>query len=157
MRFQGETCDEILNLARKEVAATEEGLIFMHWPDADRAGHIHGWESTAYERKVRAMDASLERLVQALDLTRRIDTLLVVCSDHGGGGVCPTEHNSNHPVDTTIPIVLAGAGIRATHLGPDVTLLDLPATILWALGVEIPSSYVGRPLQEAFFREAWAA
>ena len=30
------------------------------------------------------------------------------------------------------------------------SLLDVPATVLWALGVPQPKSYAGRPLWEAF-------
>lgn len=34
-------------------------------------------------------------------------------------------------------------------LGNTVSLLDLPAMILWALGIEVPESYTGRALTEA--------
>jgi arylsulfatase A-like enzyme len=35
-----------------------------------------------------------------------------------------------------------------------VSLLDVPPTVLHALGAAIPSSYPGRPLHEAFVGEA---
>jgi arylsulfatase A-like enzyme len=80
------------------------------------------------------------------------ETLLVALADHGGGGETPREHESNHPVDTTIPRIIAGRGTLPIDL-ESVSLLDVPPTILFALGAEIPSTYEGRVLREAFALE----
>ena len=70
-------------------------------------------------------------------------------ADHGGGGKQPNDHESDHPLDRTIPIAFSGAAIARRELGP-VTLLDVPATIVHALGLSIPSSFEGSVLHEIF-------
>jgi hypothetical protein len=40
--------------------------------------------------------------------------------------------------------------IPPSDRGLDVSLTDIPATILWSLGIPQPDSYVGKPLAQAF-------
>ncbi|MEP6778785.1 MAG: alkaline phosphatase family protein, partial [Gemmatimonadaceae bacterium] len=135
--------------AERTLKTQENGLIVLHWPDADKAGHANGWMSPQYARAARNADNALG------DLAARIDaddasSLLIVVADHGGGGVRANEHDSMHPLDYTIPIVFAGGGVVQRHLGANVDLLDVPATILWSLGIAQPESYAGRPIRNAF-------
>jgi hypothetical protein len=144
--FHGHSCVDILRGALPGLRARRHGFTLLHWPDADRAGHQHGWMSAAYAAAARRMDQSLGELVAQLDPFRDPSTLLIALADHGGGGVDPKHHNSAHPLDRTIPIVFAGAGVAPGQLAAPVSLLDVPATALWALGVERPESYAGRPV-----------
>jgi N-acetylglucosamine-6-sulfatase len=65
--------------------------------------------------------------------------------------VRPHEHDEPHAVNDHIPLVVAGPGVARRHeLTRPVSLLDLPATILWWFGVDVPGCYEGRPLTEAF-------
>ena len=68
----------------------------------------------------------------------------------GGGGASPRNHHSTHPLDLTIPIVIAGGQVARTTLPTGSSLLDVPATVAWALGIQPPASWDGRPLHEAF-------
>lgn len=155
--FGGNSSGEILRMAEPILRRQRSGFIFMHWPEADRAGHAEGWRSAGYEDAVRDMDRSLGCLTSILNADAARDTLLIACADHGGGGRDPKDHDSDHPHDTTIPVVLHGPAVLPTKLYPDVTLLDLPATVLWTLGVPLPTEYIGRPLFEAFRQESAAA
>lgn len=146
----GDTARAIVAAAGPTLAQQRRGLIVMHWPDADRAGHEHGWMSRAYEAGARAMDAALGELVAALARDDHGGTLLIALADHGGGGAVVNDHDSTHPADQTIPIILAGAGVEIGSLAGPVSLLDVPPTVLWALGVGCPPTYEGRPLVEAF-------
>ncbi len=148
-RFTGRGALDILAAARPALRDQRRGLVLLHWPDADRAGHAHGWMSEQYGAAAWEMDAALGALVKAVELDDP-GTLLVALADHGGGGAVRTHHNSTHPLDTTIPIFLAGGAVQAGELGAGATLLDVPATICWALGLPLPESYVGRPLLSAF-------
>jgi arylsulfatase A-like enzyme len=78
------------------------------------------------------------------------ETLVIVCADHGGGGMEARGHNSLHPLDQRIPLVLLGGCVRAGRLPAGCSLLDVPATTCWALGVTPPANYSGRPLLQAF-------
>ena len=148
-RFRGRGCDEILAAARPALREQQNGLVLMHWPDADRAGHAHGWMSEQYADATWRMDATMGLLMRELDLTDP-GTLLIALADHGGGGAVTTHHNSSHPLDTTIPIFVAGGAVRRGEMAPGASLLDVPATVCWALGLPIPESYAGRPLTSAF-------
>lgn len=147
--FRGRGCDEILAAARGSLREQKDGLVLMHWPDADRAGHAHGWMSEQYADATWRMDATMGLLVRELDLNDP-RTLLIALADHGGGGAVATHHNSSHPLDTTIPIFVAGGAVRRGEMAPGASLLDVPATICWALGLPLPESYAGRPLTSAF-------
>lgn len=149
-RFSGRTSSEILDAARDTLISQRRGLIFLHWPDADRAGHEHGWTTRPYATAARRLDSSLGRLDDMTGASRDPETLLIAFADHGGGGRCSHHHDSTHPRDLTIPIVLAGGRVAVGELAPQTSLLDIPPTILWALGITPPASYSGRTLLEAF-------
>jgi len=144
LRFVGEGAADILESARDRLAAQRRGLILLHWPDADNAGHDHGWMSPEYAAGAAILDTELAKLLDIVDADP--DTLLIALADHGGGGVNPKDHESDHPLDRQIPLLFAGAGVIPGEIGAHASLLDIPATVLWALGVERPSSYQGMPL-----------
>lgn len=153
LRLSGKTAPEIMLAARTTLRTQRRGLVMLHWPDADRAGHSSGWMSGAYEEAARRMDGSLGLLAALTEVETDPNTLLVGLADHGGGGMVSNDHESDHPLDRTIPIFLAGGSVAPMTLGA-VSLLDVPATILWALGLDLPPSYQGRVLQEAFSLES---
>jgi predicted AlkP superfamily pyrophosphatase or phosphodiesterase len=148
--FAGETAAEILAAARPTLARQRRGLVLMHWPDGDNAGHAHGWMSAAYGDAARRMDDAFGALLATLALHDDPSTLVIALADHGGGGAVPTHHYSEHPLDTTIPILLLGEAVAPGPLDTAASLLDVPATILWALGVPRPACYPGEPLIDAF-------
>lgn len=155
-RFAGDSCTEIAAAAMDVLESQDEGVLLLHWPDADRAGHAHGWMSPEYGMAAGRMDNALGRLVRHIDLDNPSE-LLIVCADHGGGGGALRSHDSSHHADTTIPVILAGGAVRAGDLGHDVQFGDIPATLVWALGLPQPESYAGRPLVHAFRRAEVAA
>jgi predicted AlkP superfamily pyrophosphatase or phosphodiesterase len=151
--FRGKGCNEIVATAKSALRDQRRGLIVLHLPDADRAGHDYGWMSDGYAMAARRMDAAVGSLLEQIDFTDPA-TLLVALADHGGGGAVPNHHNSEHPLDRTIPLMLAGGAVQKGELAPGSSLLDVPATICWALGVPRPESYAGTPLSSAIMRTA---
>jgi hypothetical protein len=150
VHFGGETAPEVLARAEATLRRQRRGLILLHWADADQAGHAQGWMSAEYADASRRLDSALGRLTALIDIPRDPSTLLIVLADHGGGGTASHDHESDHPFDRTIPILLLGGSIVPGGLSGAIRLLDVPATVLWALGVVPPSSYEGRVLSEAF-------
>jgi arylsulfatase A-like enzyme len=145
----------LLSAALPALRTQRTGFIMMHWPDCDDIGHTAGWMSPAYLAAVSRMDDALGVLRRELHSTTH-DTLLLALADHGGGGRVPTHHDSAHPLDCTIPIFLAGAGVHAQELTGGLSLLDVPATVLWALGLQVPARYAGTPIRDAFMAPARA-
>lgn len=146
----GETAAAIVDAAEPRLRQDAPGFTFIHLPDADRAGHAHGWMSAPYAAATRDLDGALGRVAELLELERRDDTLLIACADHGGGGAVPTHHHSEHPLDTTIPVLMAGAGVQAGATLDRMHWLDIPATVVWALGVAPPPAWGGQARTDAF-------
>jgi hypothetical protein len=131
--------------ALRRLRLTPDGLVMVYVNDCDRTGHSEGWMSPAYLKAVREVDAAV-----AVLRATAADSLLLILADHGGGGVAPTDHDAPHPVNDRIPLVLAGPRVRRRYaLQHPVSLLDVPPTLLWWLGVEVPAEYEGRVLHEA--------
>jgi hypothetical protein len=139
----------LLNAAAPVIRGQRTGLIVIHWPDCDAIGHAAGWMSLPYLTAVARMDHALGMLLEQIDETLD-DTMLIAMADHGGGGRVATHHDSAHPFDCTIPIMLFGAGVQAQELPSGLTLLDVPPTVLHALGIAIPATYAGTPITQAF-------
>ena len=104
--------------------------------------------SHEYGVAARRIDQSIG-ILNALSAPGIGESMLVVVADHGGGGENSRGHVSDHPLDLTVPLVLAGRHIARCTIG-DVSLLDIPPTILRALGITVPRSYEGRVLTDAF-------
>jgi choline-sulfatase len=105
-----------------------------------------------YAQEVTAADREVGRLVSALG-ERAADTLIVATADHGEAfGEHGETGHSIFVYDTTlhVPLVMRGAGIpRGTVVGDDVSLVDLPATILALTGLK-EFQTEGRSLTGAF-------
>jgi arylsulfatase A-like enzyme len=147
---RGGTAPTVLMEARRVLQTQSHGFFLLHWADADQAGHEFGWMSEEYRQAATKLDASLGLLCALTNIVDDPKTLLIALADHGGGGEVLTDHESTHPYDWTIPILLCGGGVSPGRLAADTNLVDVPATVLHALDVAIPSNYAGRPLVEAF-------
>jgi hypothetical protein len=155
--FEGEHAIDIVGAARHRLRDRRPGFMMLHLPDADQAGHDEGWMSEAYCDAARRLDEALGLIAAFSRVDDDPSVLLIAMADHGGGGVKLTEHDSDHPLDRTIPLLLAGHAVRSATLPPRTSLLDVPPTVLWTFGVPVPPSYAGRPLVDAFARLPLAA
>lgn len=148
--FRGHGALESLAAARPTLARERKGFFLFHWPDGDRAGHAHGWTSRPYVAAAQRMDEALGLLDVLTGASTDPETLLIVLADHGGGGTDFRDHDSAHVHDRTIPLLLAGGRVVTGELAPLSSLLDVPATVAWAMTGTVPTGYAGRPLIEAF-------
>lgn len=125
-------------------------LLFVHLAEADYAGHSLGWMSFAYRWAVRRVDDGVKKIVKAADAAYGPGNYtLIVTADHGGHG---RSHGTADPEDMNIPWVVWGRGVEAGSQVADkvVKTMDTSATVLWLLGVDEPTSWVGRPVANAF-------
>ncbi len=148
-RSVGRAARDVAGAALAAAAEQPEGVLFVYLNDCDEAGHAHGWMSPQYWAAAAEVDAGLGALSVLAE-----DSLLIVLADHGGGGVTEHDHAEPHPVNDRIPLILAGPAVTRRHqLTRRVSLLDVPPTLLWWFGLDIPVSYEGRVLSQAFTRE----
>jgi predicted AlkP superfamily pyrophosphatase or phosphodiesterase len=124
------------------------GLMFVHFPSGDLAGHDHGWMS---RQQLRAYADDDEAFGFILDTLRNHglfqSTLIIVTADHGGHD---TTHGTAMLEDTIIPWIISGYGIQPMQLTTQVLTTDTAATAAFALGLPIPSEWDGVPVYEAF-------
>ncbi|MGH7677625.1 MAG: alkaline phosphatase family protein [Gemmatimonadaceae bacterium] len=124
-------------------------LMFVHFGEADYAGHLFGWMGRVYGEAVRLADHAVgEVLDEATDRFGAGNFTVIVTADHGGHD---RTHGSSDPRDTTIPWIVWGQGVqRGAQLGSGIRTMDTAATALWILGLQAPGDWVGKPVTTAF-------
>lgn len=124
-------------------------LLFLHFGDADRAGHRHGWMSPEYLKALKTVDQGVEILLRTLEEAGLVrETLLIVTADHGGHDF---THGTTLPEDMTIPWIAVGPGVREGYeISDQIVIYDTAATVLYFLGIPIPANWDGRPLRAIF-------
>lgn len=124
-------------------------LLFVHFADADRVGHIMGWMSEDYLEAIGEIDQAIGTLLHALRQTGMQEkTLVLLAADHGGYDY---GHGGADPRETTIPWIAFGPMVRSgIEIAEAITVYDTAATVLVALGIDIPPSFEGRPVREIF-------
>lgn len=124
-------------------------VVLAHISDPDAFGHAEGWMSFAYLQALRRSVAGVATLRQALrDAGIDAQTLVIITADHGG---IDKDHRVLVPEVLTIPWIVLGPGVkRGTTLERSIVIYDTAATVLYALGLQIPVGWDGKPVVEAF-------
>lgn len=131
------------------IRASKPVLGFMHLDHVDHAGHHYGHGTAGYYASVAKTDSLVGQIVDALhDAGMAGSTLLMIVSDHGGIG---QGHGGFTPQETEVPLILSGPGIRKGYeIQQLVMVYDYGATIAYALGLQPPYEWTGRPVKAAF-------
>jgi hypothetical protein len=123
--------------------ATNADLIIVLAGDVDRAGHAFGAASPQYREAAVKVDRELGRVLATVDLAT---TAIIVVADHGhvdAGG-----HGGMEAEVETVPLILAGAGIRPGRLPYGAQTIDIAPTIAALLAIPPPGHGHGRTLIE---------
>ena len=130
---------ELTRRALDALGADAVDFAFIYLGHTDAAGHDHGWMSAPYIAAIENADRCIAAAARALP-----DWNIVVTADHGGHA---TGHGLDIPEDMTIPLVMAGPSVapRGRLDGP-VTILDVAPTIAAWMGIDPPSTWLGRSL-----------
>ena len=144
----GMRCDRLVDAALPYLREAKSGVLFLHFADADSAGHRSGWMSQDYLDAAHRADRCLDRVVDTIAESGRVDrTLLLVTADHGGHN---RSHGTRLEVDQRIPWFAWGAGVRRGKFSRPVHTTDTAATVMAALGLKMPAGIRGTPVVEAF-------
>ncbi len=124
-------------------------LVFLHLSDVDDVGHRYGWMTVRQLQAIERVDKAIGLLLRNLeDLKILNDSVIIVTADHGGHG---RIHGTDDPRDLTIPWILWTSRIEiGRELAQPIRIYDTAATVLAALGLVIPSDWLGIPVLEAF-------
>ncbi len=138
------TVDEVA----RHLTTSSPNLVFVHIAEPDFAGHLFGWMGRSYGRAVVHADQAVALLLE--HATARFgakEFTVIVTADHGGHA---RTHGTADALDTTIPWIVWGEGVRANASLSPVRTTDTAATALWLLGVPVPDAWTGRVVGEAF-------
>ncbi|MBX2892465.1 MAG: alkaline phosphatase family protein [Saprospiraceae bacterium] len=136
-------------LAATFIRQEKPTFCFVHLDHVDHAGHESGHGSPAYYASVSKADSLIGQIIAAIEAAGIADrTLVIVSSDHGGIGL---GHGGLTMAEMEIPFLLWGHGIKKGYRIPTpVYQYDNAATVAFALGLERPYAWIGRPVQCAF-------
>ncbi|MDC6383826.1 nucleotide pyrophosphatase [Flagellimonas taeanensis] len=122
---------------------------FVHLDHVDHAGHALGHGSPEYYKSVEKADSLITEIVNATKEAGIFEkTLFIVSADHGGIGF---GHGGESLAEMEIPFILYGAGIKKGYqIEETVYQYDNAATVAYAMGLQTPQSWIGRPTKGAF-------
>ena len=113
-----------------------------------------GMNRRMYSRPRRSkldLNGVIGKLIAAFRAAQQFDrTLILVTADHGGYSKI---YGSDDPRDQTIPWIVQGPGIRRGHrIQQTIHTYDTAATVTYAWGLKVPTTWQGQPVREAFLR-----
>lgn len=141
--------DDLTRDASIKLVTAQPGLnfILVHYSDTDEQGHAHGGASPEYLKAALGIDTRIGEFLKNVDLTK---TTVIVTADHGH--INTGGHGGWEPVVTTVPVVMAGRGVRPgtpTLAAGEGGQGDVPTTIAALLGTSFPANTVSRAVWEA--------
>ncbi len=139
--------DKVVEDAVRQLIETRPELTFVHIDVVDYAGHDFGWRSEPYTMAVARADWYVGELLRALETSGTLaDTLVLLVSDHGGKA---SSHGGISIDEMFVPWIIAGPGIRRGHrVEQPVHNIDVPPTVVTALGLKPDARWIGRLPQE---------
>ncbi len=107
-----------------DLRGTPAHYTFVHFADADLAGHRYTWGSAEYQQAVRSVDAKLGEILSAIEDSPALNgqTWIILSSDHGGTGLGHIAVTD--PLNFRIPLLIWGPNIPANG---DLYALAQPA------------------------------
>lgn len=130
--------------AARLVVEQDYPLVVLLPGAVDVAGHARGARSDEYHAAIDQVDRELSQALGLLDLAR--DTVIIT-ADHGhteSGG-----HGGDEREVMQVPLILAGAGVRAGAMVGEAHIVDVAPTAAALLGLPAPGHALGRTLVEA--------
>lgn len=118
-------------------------LMFIGLDLPDAGGHQYGFNTLEQYQSIEETDRNTGIIIGAIEEAGIMeDSLIIVVSDHGGGGEHPQQHGSDHPSDKTIFWGCAGPGIQPNaSLQGNIIITDTAAVVIHALGLTAPSNW----------------
>jgi len=140
---------ETTDLAVEYITSKKPMFTFIHLDHVDGAGHGAGHGSPEYYLAVSRADSLIGEIVEATKVAGIYEeTVFIISSDHGGLG---TGHGGNTLAEMEIPFIVFGKNVKRGHaITIPVYGYDVPATALFALGIDQPYEWISRPIRSAF-------
>jgi predicted AlkP superfamily pyrophosphatase or phosphodiesterase len=116
---------------------------FVHLREPDEAGHDAGWMTPAYRAALAEADRALAVVLRAIQ-DSGLPVTVIVTTDHGGEG---KDHWSHDTLDSTVPWICAGPGVKPGATITPSSIVDVGPTAAALLRVTLPG-VEGRVVKE---------
>lgn len=119
-------------------------LLFMQLDEPDAAGHKFGYgpDSKLYLEAISKNDELFGRVLDTIERLGLLeDSLIILLTDHGGGGDNKYSHGSDHPMDKNVFWGCAGPGVEPGTEVSGLYIVDTAAVAAHALGLKQPESW----------------
>lgn len=131
------------------LTSTDVDAIFMQFDDIDHAGHDNAFDPAdpAYTAAIATTDTHVGTVIAALNSRATIaneDWLILISSDHGGGGLFPNQHGPDTPTDRTMFFIASGPLVVPANMpsgGQRSHITDVAVTALSYMGVAIDPAW----------------
>jgi 2,3-bisphosphoglycerate-independent phosphoglycerate mutase len=134
---------EVTNKVVEAVRGGKHDVIICNFANPDMVGHTGDFAAT-----VKAIEHVDECLKRIYDATRAVGGEILVTSDHGNAEqLYDPATGQAHTAHTTNPVPFLYVGRRA-HIKNTGALEDIAPTMLYLLGLPIPTEMSGHPLVE---------
>ncbi|KYP15247.1 PA14 domain-containing protein, partial [Flavihumibacter sp. CACIAM 22H1] len=124
-------------------------LSWVHLDEVDGAGHNFGHGTKGYFEGIRKADSCVGVIINAMRKAgMEKNTMVMVVADHGGVGY---GHGGTELEELTVPVIYFGVGIKNGYqIQQQIYQYDAAATIAFALQLQTPYEWIGRPVKAAF-------
>lgn len=124
-------------------------LAMVYFGSLDYYGHSKGYDGAEYIQGLERLDKCVGTLVQAVkDAGIFDDTIFMISADHGG---INKGHGGKTKEEMLTPFVICGKNVRDGGEFKDVMMqFDVAPTIAYALGLQTPDIWIGKPMKHTF-------
>ncbi|WP_314586592.1 alkaline phosphatase [Paenibacillus terrigena] len=154
-------CPELITTAADYIRNNPDvKCLYVQIDNPDGAGHEFGYGNHVpkYLAKITEVDEYVGVLLDAIrDAGILEESLIIITSDHGGGGDHPRSHGSDHPMDMTIFWGCYGKAVASgVEITDAVSIKDTAHVVAYALGIEPCPTWSGK-VPEGIFTTAVVA
>jgi predicted AlkP superfamily pyrophosphatase or phosphodiesterase len=136
--------DELVRDRAVELLTTDSELdvLFVSIDNPDAVGHHYGFspEVSEYVAAVKAADDMTTEIMDALEQRNLSDEdwLIIITSDHGGGGRFLQNHYPSEPIDKRTFMLVTGGSTVAGEMTNEPVVVDVVVTALTHLEIPLP-------------------
>lgn len=117
-------------------------LMFVCFDSPDSLGHVEGFGSAGHLAAIRNTDTFFGYICDRYEAQGILDdTLVIVTSNHGG---FEQDHGSHKNEEKFVMFAASGESVIKNGTPEDMYIRDIPAVVMYALGLECPENWTAR-------------
>ena len=128
------------------------GLLVAHLPEPADVARKRGWDSRQYTQALQRVDTAIADVMAVYHEYGVLDkTMIIVTGLKGAESPQASTAKMGEPRQSPVPWLAWGANVKPEYTIPDhVSIMDIGATVLEALGLETHTEWESRALTDIF-------